>query len=606
MGLRTRLILGILAAALLPLLLLGLAATQAATRAVVGRVIELHGQKADNVATFVDTYMSAQVRGLNLAIRTFRLEELSDEGRVGFQRLVYNQFDDVNIVSLLGPGGVDVAPSQRVRKESGEQPPVGHESIDEARFQAFRERIPLSEAQAAGFAVGYPYVPPGTDVPVAPVAVLATGPQPVVLAVELSLRNVVRQLDQQARGAVEMAILDVRGQFVARTAQRLVRSDVFEIFLGGNSVADVRYRLDDGTEVLAAFAFVPSTGWLTVVAEPLDVAEAAGRDIRRRSAYFGVVAAGLAVVLGLFFSKRIHRPVEDLRDAAFAVGSGALGRTVQPDPIRELGDLGRAFNEMSQHLKANRDEIDAQRREIEAFNKELQARVEERTRELRDAQARLVESGKLAAVAELGAGLAHELNNPLAGVLGITQVLRATGSASGSEGLLATLEEQARRCADILRNLQSLTQADFRRESLEILDLDQLLAEVSTLVHGAFEQRRVHIHHERASTPTPVRADRVRLARALSQLLTSLRSLLPEGSVLRVTCHQGPGDVRAWFDLLLSEETGVGVGRDDWYVSGMSLWVARRILAEHGGRLSEPDPGLPHRFILVLPRHDHA
>ena len=601
MRLRTRLILGILVATLLPLLLLGLAATQHATRTVIQRVVELHVQKTTNVSTFVNTYMAAQVKGLALVMSAFPVGALKDKEKVGFERLVYNQFDDVNIVALLDAGGVDLAPSQFTHADRNETPATGHEAVTEARFIAFRSRIPIQDALATGAGIGLPYTPPDATAPVVPIAVARPGAEIVLLAVEISLRNVVQQLENQATGNLEVALLDTHGEVIAARGGQLLRPGVFDYFLGGAPEGDLRYELADGTRVLAAFTLVPSTGWLAVAAEPYEAAVSPGRDIRNRTAYFGVVAAALAVVLGMFFSARIHAPVEALRDAALTVGRGELGVQVMPDRIRELGDLGRAFNEMSLRLRLNRDEIEAQRREIENFNQELQARVDARTRELREAQAHLVESGKLAAVAELGAGLAHELNNPLAGVLGVAQVLKSTQKEGPSLALFSSLEAQALRCAEILKRLQGLTLAKATQSELDAVDLEQVMAEVVTLTRAAFQQRSVVVEHIRASAPLNVRADRAQLEGALTQLITSLRALVPDGGRLGVSGHRAPGEVRYAFTLSPEAPPPSLAGKDDWFASGMSLWVARRILAEHGGRLSEPEPDAPGCYHLVLP-----
>lgn len=599
MRLRTRLILGILLATLLPLLLLGLAATQHATRTVIDRAVALHVQKTANISTFVNTYMGAQVKSLSLMMRTFSVATLGEKEQVGFQRLVYNQMDEVNIVSLLGPAGMDVAPSQLHRTESPVEPPPGHDAISDARFSAFRQHVPLAQALEKGVAVGRPYLPPDTPFPVVPIALAAPPPgEPVVLAVELSLRNVVAQMENQISEDMEVALLDQDGAIIATRGQNLLRRDVFELVLGGTPVGDLQYELEDGTRVLAAFTHIPSTGWLSVAAEPYASVARSGRDIQRRTAYFGVVAAVLAVAIGWIFASRIHRPVAELREASVAVGDGRLGFQVQPDRIRELGDLGRAFNGMSTHLKMNRDEIDKQRAEIESFNAELQARVEERTRELKEAQARLVESGKLAAVAELGAGLAHELNNPLAGVLGIAQILRSTGD---SQPLLLSLEAQAQRCADILRSLQGLTTDDGARQDREPVDLDPLMAEVVSLTRGAFQQRSIQIQYTRSREPLRVRATGPKVAQALTQLLTSLRALVPEGGQLKIHGLGRTGEVEFQFQLDPVPPLPSAAGRDGWLASGMSLWVARGILAEHGGCLHEPEPGNPGTYRLVLP-----
>ncbi len=606
MRLRTRLILGITAVALLPLLLLQITATRQATHEVTNRVVELHVQKASNLATFVDTYMFAQIRALDLVMQPFQIEDLSDKARIGFQRLVYQQFDDVNIVSLLDGRGMDLAPSQMLTEISGEQGARAHELISQKRFNAFRKRLPTSRAFSDGFAIGEPYTPPDSDYPVVPIAISRADDQDVILGVELSLKMVVQQLESQLINDMEISLLDDRGGFIIRRGPRFfVRLGLLDSLLGA-SQADLSFTAEDGEKVLAAFCEVASTGWIAVVAEPYDTVVAAAGDIRLRSAYFGLVAAFLAVVIGAQFANQIHRPVIQLRDAVMELGAGNLGRLVDLDKIKEFAELGRAFNTMSRHLKESLDEIEAQRREIEAFNLQLQARVEERTRELQQTQHKLLESGKLAAVAELGAGLAHELNNPLAGVLGITQILKNRLQETTEKPLLESLESQALRCSEILRSLQNFTGDGLERGDLMELDLDDLMAEVVGLVRTAFRQRGVSIEHRRSIKPLPIRADRAMVGRALLQLLTSLRVLARDGGALKVQARASGNEIELELEINPVKPEGADAGRDDWYASGMSLWVARRILAEHGGRLKEPGPDAQGRYVIVLPRSSYS
>ncbi len=598
MRLRTLLVMGSAAAALPPLLLLGVAATEVATDAITTNVVKLHAQKADNLATFVDTWFTGRAHALMLLRQAFPLEDLSHEEQVGFERLVYNQLDEINIVSLVSSRGVDLAPSQMV--SPGATVPPGHQEVGEERFHTFRERLPLASLVEGQVVVGQPYTPPGASSPVAPVLLAGIGDDAPVLAVELSLDPLVRRLGTLASEHTEVAMLDAGGSPFARSGDLLVEPEHFQWFLDGVPKAELKYQAETGEQVLASFSRVEGTGWLAVVAEPYAHATEPGRDIRWRASWFGLVAFALAAVLGLHFARKLHRPVLVLRDAARAVGEGSLGRQVEPDSVAELGELGKAFNTMSSQLEQDASRIRDQREEIEAFNRELQQRVEERTRELQTAQEQLVESSRLAAVAELGAGLAHELNNPLAGILGLTQLLASQREGTPDAAILGTIEGQVKRCTEIVQSLLAFTRDGIDRGELDVVDLDTIMADVVALVRPAFLQRALELHHEPAASELPVHADRASLGQALTQLLTSLRALLDNGGELRVHGFQVGDEIQVELRMARMKSQSSDAGRDDWFASGMSLWVARRILAEHGGRLRDPEPERP--TLLVLPK----
>ncbi|MBN1337093.1 MAG: HAMP domain-containing protein [Deltaproteobacteria bacterium] len=601
MRLRTLLVLGITGAAVPPLLLLGFAATRETIRSMSRQASEIQPLKASNLATFADTWMTGQLKGIRLMRSTFDLDLLDDAERVGFERLVYNQFDHVNIVSLLTPEGTDLAHSQMASLEAGDDPTGSHESVSRARYEAFRERLPVWSAVRSGAtAMGVPYQPPDGDFPVVPIVLADPVPQRPLVAVELSLAPVVQHLHGLVDEGVAVGLLDAGGSLFAHGGPELIRPDRFTFFLGSPLINNVSYELEDGERIQGASATVPCTGWLAVVVEPSRHAIRALRTLRNQAAYIALLALCLSAIVGHYAARRIHQPVRDLAQAARDVGEGRLDRRVVTGPIRELAELGSVFNTMSSHLEANRDEILRQRQEIEAFNVELQERVEDRTRELREAQARLVESGKLAAVAEIGAGVAHELNNPLAGILGSAQILRQRTRGGPDDALLAAMESEAARCADIVRTLLSFTKDATEIDERAPVDLRVLVSEVESLVAPSFRQRGVGLRLGHVPRALRVHADRVRLGQALAGLLTSLRALVPSGGTIVVQGESVEGRARLAFELD-APEAPAGASRDDWLASGMSLWLSRRVLAEQGAALTEPVPGGPARYLVDLP-----
>ena len=110
MRLRRRLVFGIGAVSIAPLPLLGLAATLIAQKSVKDRVQDMHYQTAVLLSRLVSTHMEAETEGLGLAMRTLRLDGLTDAQREGYQRMLFLQFDDVNIVHLIDHEGQDVVP----------------------------------------------------------------------------------------------------------------------------------------------------------------------------------------------------------------------------------------------------------------------------------------------------------------------------------------------------------------------------------------------------------------------------------------------------------------------------------------------------------------
>jgi methyl-accepting chemotaxis protein len=276
-------------------------------------------------------------------------------------------------------------------------------------------------------AVGEPYRPEGSTSYVVPVSILTGGEESPLVAVELSLEELEREfLDRAGGGRAVVLLFD--GKVLAGEAGVLVEPGV-TTFFGGGLEGELDYQLSNGTEVFGAFSSVGELPWSVVVAVPRAVATKAGDSIRERTWFMFGLAIIMASALGVVGARQLAKPIVGLKDAALSVAEGDYGLRLGATGGGEVAELTRAFNFMSSRLASDREKIATKNREIEAFNQDLQAKVVERTAALEEAHERLLESSRMAAVAQMGAGLAHELNNPVAGILGLSQV----GAIKGPE-----------------------------------------------------------------------------------------------------------------------------------------------------------------------------
>ena len=595
MRLAARLTLFVGVVALAPLIALGVSATQLAGDQTQRHIASLQARTVDGLALSVDTWLSRSLGVLALQSGSFDPLELNDAKRVGYLQLLYRQTPAAQIVALSDREGAVLGSPLYLSEPS----------------TAFPDRSPVSQTQLETFfdqarslkptdaiVVGRPYQAPGRVVYVLPLAVPIRQGQAVV-TVELGLQELARWLQAQSSEVMEVGLLDQDGHlFLASSTQYLI-ADFFAPFLSTDQPTaplDVSYATPGGVEVLASSAPVANTGWTVVAAAPRDVVTASQRSVQARMAYIAAVLTLVSLLWGIGFARGLARPIVQLKDAALGVADGQLGRSVPiPSTRDELADLGRAFNHMSASLESSAREIAEKNDEIEAFNRELQQRVEERTAQLQAAQARLVRSERLAAVGELSSGIAHELNNPMAGILGLAQLLR---SRDPDDPLVSSIEEQALRCREILTHLNQLTEQPSERPGADVIDLSSLLRGVLTVVREQLNQRGIEVSV--AALP-PMRSvgDRAALGRALTTTILGLRSLHPQtGGTLTVSPHQAPGQV----GLVITAADAQPPGGDDWMASGLGLWVARQIFGQHQGGLTLPDTGdAPLVFTIWLP-----
>ncbi len=582
--------------AFVPLMVTGVFATKisVAKSKVAGETILQ--RDAQEAATLVSTWVLGQRQAVAGWMRPYRLGELSDEHRGGLLRSVFLAVPASRLAILVDATGSAVAPSGAVNV--GRE--LGGRAVTAADVQELVDQLARSTrvelGQDAG--VGTPYLPAGATVPVVPM--IAQSPHDgLSLAVEVSLAVIDDVVRQQSSELHAVALLGSDGSPVLGAGHPLIDFEAIRPLARADVDSSFRHRLDDGRMVAGASARVPYTGWTVVVAEPVEQVYGAASEIVRNTAQVLGVSLLLAVAVGAVVGLSLSQPVQRLRDSAHAVAEGDFSRRVQVGRSDELGELASAFNHMAETLARNQGEIEAQQAEIEAFNRELQARVDARTAELKRAQARLIESGQLAAVAQVGAGLAHELNNPLAGILGLTQLMLAAEGMERHASTLKLVEAQARRCTDVVGAMLRFSSGEPVDPSVApVVETGDVLREVLGLVRGALRQGGVEVVLSVDDGPLPVRIDPVMGSRILAPILSSLGAALPGGGTIAVSAARAGANVS--IALTPDRALAVGSARDDWMASGMALWVARRMLDSAGGRLVEPEAG-ESTWLVELP-----
>ena len=346
------------------------------------------------------------------------------------------------------------------------------------------------------------------------------------------------------------------------------------------------------------------------------------RLISERVIYATLLIVAFGLFLGWLLARRILTPVEELLGVTEAVGRGDLTakvRTIVPD---EIGDLAVAFNEMTHKLAVSQDEIQAYSRTLEERVGQRTLELERANRELKDAQTQLIQSAKMTAIGELGAGVAHELNNPLGGILGYTQMLREKmkkGSMTEqewgtSQEYLSHIERESRRCKGIVENL-----LNFSPRSLEVkvLDVRKVIQETLNLLDHQLTLENIELiigfDHDLAW----IEGNPNELQQVFTNIILNAQQAMVKGGVLRILGRNRPEppDLAREVELEFTD-TGPGIAPeylakifDPFFTTkqerkgtGLGLSITYQIVQAHHGTIEAKSVvGKGASFFVRLP-----
>jgi signal transduction histidine kinase len=356
-------------------------------------------------------------------------------------------------------------------------------------------------------------------------------------------------------------------------------------------------------------------GFAVLLEQPARAALGTARQLWLYTVLWTLVCLALAVAGGFLLGRGVTQPVQDLAAAAARIEGGDYGATVPVGASArkdELAQLGRAFNEMAAAVARSMQVIQTQKDELQTWNEELHRRVEERTREVQEAIQQVIRSQKLGALAELGAGLAHELNNPLTGIMGLAQLgLLDLPARHAQREPLQQIVDQCKRMRDIVQNLQrfSLTPENVEHAPL---DIATLCDSVITLAGSAIEEGKVVVERSFPPDLPRVVGNADELQQMLLHLVHNAVRAMPSGGKLVLAGREVEEAVR-----LTIADTGKGIpathlerifepffaaDKTETHRPGLGLSVAHRIVSEHHGRITvRSKPGEGTEFAVVLP-----
>jgi two-component system NtrC family sensor kinase len=326
----------------------------------------------------------------------------------------------------------------------------------------------------------------------------------------------------------------------------------------------------------------------------LEAIDSGLAQFRRDAVVVAAIGAFLLALFVLAVTRRfVLRPVQKLVVATSRLASGDLDHQVTAQSCDEVGHLARSFDEMRLSLVRTRGELST-------VLEGLERQVEERTAALRSAQTQLVQGEKLSSLGRLSASIAHEINNPLAGILTFTKLLIRSfeegavdeKKREGAIRQLRLVQRETERCSEIVRNL-----LDFARQrpvAPREVDLVPALEESLSLVGHQIDLQGIVLERKVAG-PALVRADFGQLRQAFVNILLNSCGAMQQGGHLLVALRADETDR---FAEVTIRDTGVGISETDlprifdpFFTTkekgtGLGLSVVYGIIEHLGGKLT--------------------
>ncbi len=345
--------------------------------------------------------------------------------------------------------------------------------------------------------------------------------------------------------------------------------------------------VDQGKEMVGGLAHIGIRDLLAGVEIPKAAAYLTARELLNNLVSVALILLLVAAVFSLFSSRLLTRPLERLLEATKIVAKGQFDVKVTSRSRDEIGDLADSFNQMASELEI-------------------------REKALQDTQVALVQSEKMAAFGQLGAGIAHEVKNPLAGILGLTQLclLEAEKETTQFKNL-SLIEKETKRCKTIIDNLLKFSRQE--KVAFDMIDVNRVALDTIAIISHQLGINQVNLLQELTPELPPVYGNANQIQQVLLNLMINAQQALAgmPGTIKLATSQldtktikiqvadDGPGipeDVQSKIFEPFFTTKPVGQG------TGLGLSVSYGIVKTHKGEINiQSEPGKGTEFTILLP-----
>jgi two-component system NtrC family sensor kinase len=321
--------------------------------------------------------------------------------------------------------------------------------------------------------------------------------------------------------------------------------------------------------------------------------------------FLGIALLGILIIvaMSIVLARRISLPLKKLEEIARNISQGDFKHGFVVKGPREIEHLATSLDEMS-------NQLEAEKRELEDWGSTLERKVTERADEMKKIHAQLFRSEKLASLGKLAAGVAHEINNPLTGILTNSSLLLEDLEAGDPRrDDVEVMVKETMRCREIVKRL-----LDFARQTKpqkRLADINALIETIVLLVRNQTSFRNVSIEQHPATDLPSILVDPDQIQQVFINIILNAAEAMTGGGklVIRTGLSTDRQSIVVGFT-----DTGPGIPDevkerifDPFYTTkehgtGLGLSISYGIIEQHGGTISvDSTPGRGSTFTIQLP-----
>jgi two-component system NtrC family sensor kinase len=352
-----------------------------------------------------------------------------------------------------------------------------------------------------------------------------------------------------------------------------------------------------------------------IIKVPLAELDAA---VNKSSTEFFILASLITIIiffLLIFFTRnKIRKPLSEIITASEAVSKGDRSRRLEIKPylLDDMRSVALAFNNML-------DNLDAANRELENWSHQLEYKVQKKSEELAEIQNELIHIERITSLGKLSSSVAHEINNPLSGILTYSKLVAKQLSKidfpleakNKMLHYLKVIETESKRCGDIVKGLLDFSRKD--QENFESCQLHRILKETYNLMAHQMRIAGIHFYTQFNATSDQIFCNDNQIKQVcVALLVNAMEAITENGEVLISTSN--PDNEHIKMEIA---DNGVGIAAEDisrifqpFYSAkqrasgiGLGLAIVHGIVQSHKGKIevvSEPGKGTTMSVIFNL------